>query len=209
MRYLFVILICFYIAPVTNAQEAILIGDLTAFRDAGKTWRLAGDVSADLEKPNVLSFTKGHKILVNLPDKKNKGEDLFTTQEFGDIDLDLDFMMARGSNSGIYLHGRYEIQLEDSWTVVNPASGKNGGIYERWDEQRPDGQKGYEGHPPRLNASRAPGLWQHLTISFQAPRFDASGRKIQNAKVLNVTLNGAVIHEDVGLSGPTRGGAGD
>ncbi|MGC1244476.1 MAG: DUF1080 domain-containing protein [Chryseosolibacter sp.] len=209
MRYLFTLLICSYIAPVTNAQEIVPIDGLAAFKDAGETWKLAGGVSADLAKPNVLYVREGQKILVNRPDEKNKGQDLFTNREFGDMDLELDFLMAKGSNSGIYLHGRYEIQLEDSWTVRSPSSGKNGGIYERWDEQRPAGQKGYEGHPPRLNASRAPGLWQHLKISFQAPRFDGTGKKIQPAKILQVTLNGVLIHEDVELSGPTRGGMGE
>jgi hypothetical protein len=90
-------------------------------------------------------------------------------------------MMAKGSNSGIYLQGRYEVQLLDSWNVVNVKAGDNGGIYERWNDDKPEGQKGYEGHAPRQNASRAPGLWQHIKISFQAPRFNATGQKTENA----------------------------
>jgi hypothetical protein len=80
--------------------------------------------------------------------------------------------MATESNSGIYLQGRYEIQLLDTWGATAIRSGSNGGIYERWNESRPNGQKGYMGYAPRQNASRAPGLWQKLKISFQAPRFD-------------------------------------
>jgi hypothetical protein len=116
-------------------------------------------------------------------------------------------MMAKGSNSGIYLQGRYEVQLLDSWGVKNAASGDNGGIYERWDESRGKGKEGYGGYSPRQNASRAPGLWQHLKISFQAPRFNARGQKIANARMLRVVLNGVTIHENVQLLGPTRGGA--
>jgi hypothetical protein len=44
-----------------------------------------------------------------------------------------------------------------------------------------------------------------MRISFQAPRFDAAGKKTENAKFLRVELNGVLIHEDVELSGPTRG----
>ena len=149
--------------------------------------------------------TKGTGILVNLPDKKNHGADLYTNFEHGDLDMELDYMMAKGSNSGIYLQGRYELQLEDSWGVKPPTFGNNGGIYQRWDESKPEAERGYEGYAPRQNAGRAPGLWQHLKVSFQAPRFDASGKKIQNAKIIRAELNGVVIHEDLELLGPTRG----
>src|SRR3990170_6408673 len=104
----------------------------------------------------------------------------------------------------IYLQGRYEVQLMDSWRMSNPKFDANGGIYERWDESKPEGQKGFEGHAPRQNVSRAPGLWQHLKISFRAPRFDANGKKIENAKFLLVELNNILVHENVELSGPTR-----
>ena len=209
MRYWSAFLICFYFSVVTYGQKVTLVKDLTAFKEPGKSWRMAGGVTADLEKPNVFEVTAGTGIIVNQPDKRNKGADLFTTTEYGDMDLELDFMMAKGSNSGIYLHGRYELQLMDSWTLKVPGAGTNGGIYERWDESRPDGEKGYEGYAPRQNASRAPGLWQKLKISFQAPQFDAAGKKISPAKMLKVELNGVIIHEDVELSGLTRGGIGE
>ena len=187
------------------AQTTLPLDDLSAFRDPGKSWQIAGDVNADLQAKGVLNTEKGTGVLVNLPDKKKPGKDLFTQLQHGDADLELDYMMAKGSNSGIYLQGRYEIQLLDSWGATNPKAGDNGGIYERWNESKPEGQKGYEGHAPRQNVSRAPGLWQHLKISFQAPRFDAQGKKTEHAKILYVQLNGVTIHEDVELSGPTRG----
>jgi len=209
MRYFFAIVVCMYITLSADAQKTVYLKDLSAFKDAGRTWTMAGRVSADLEKPNVLQVKDGTDILVNAPDKKNKGIDLFTREEFGDMDVELDLMMAKNSNSGVYIHGRYEVQLMDSWDLKTPTAGSNGGIYQRWDEKRPEGHKGYEGFPARQNASKAPGLWQNLKISFQAPRFDAGGRKIKNAKMLKVELNGVLIHEDVELTGPTRGGAGE
>jgi hypothetical protein len=106
---------------------------------------------------------------------------IFSALEHGDMVLSLDFLVPKGSNSGIYLQGRYEVQLFDSWGKEIPLSSDCGAIYERWDESRPEGKKGYEGHPPLANASLAPNLWQHLDITFQAPRFDASGKKIQPA----------------------------
>jgi len=189
----------------TSQAGTMPLTNLSAFKNPSKTWQIAGDVSADLGKDNNLSTAKGTGVLVNLPDKKNHGEDLYTTAEHGDAELELDYMMAKGSNSGIYLQGRYELQLLDSWNVKNPKAGDNGGIYERWDESKPEGQKGYGGLAPRQNASRAPGLWQHLKVSFQAPKFDGSGKKIQNARMVRVELNGVTIHENVELLGPTRG----
>lgn len=209
MRFLLVVGLCCFLVQAIRAQTITHLNDLSAFKDPGKTWKIVGGVHADITKPNVLKTTPGSGVILNLPDKKTHGVDLYTREEFGDMDLELDYMMAKGSNSGIYVHGRYEIQLHDSWTVRFPTSGNNGGIYERWDESRPKGQNGFEGHPPRLNASRAPGLWQHMKISFQAPRFDGSGKKIQPAKILRLELNGALIHEDVELTGPTRGAAGE
>lgn len=181
------------------------LNDLSSFTNPGKTWSLGSSVSADLNKPNFLSKTEGTGILINLPDKKNQGSDLFSKFEHGDMDLELDYMLAKGSNSGIYLQGRYELQLEDSWGIKSPTSANNGGMYVRWDDSKPEGHQGYQGYPPRQNASRAPGVWQHIKISFQAPRFDAAGKKISNAKMVKVELNGVLIHENLELLGPTRG----
>lgn len=204
-----------FMACTAMAEEAysqadkLPLNNLSAFQNPGRSWQIAGDVTADLKKDNNLNTTDGTGILVNEPGRRNKGTDLFTNFEHGDMDLELDYMVAKGANSGIYLQGRYELQLEDSWGVNTPTSGNNGGIYERWDEQRPGGQKGFQGYAPRQNASKAPGLWQHLKISFQAPRFNASGQKIENAKILRAELNGVTIHEDLELLGPTRGAMGN
>ena len=65
---------------------------------------------------------------MNRPTKKDNGH-LFTNLEHGDIELELDFMMAKGSNAGVYLQGRYEIQMFDSWGVEHPAFFDCGGIY--------------------------------------------------------------------------------
>jgi hypothetical protein len=55
-----------------------------------------------------------------------------------------------------------------------------------------------------VNASKPPGEWQSFDITFRAPRFDADGKKIENAKFVKVVHNGAVVHENVELTGPTR-----
>ncbi|MEO5888645.1 MAG: DUF1080 domain-containing protein [Ferruginibacter sp.] len=200
------VLIAPYFLP---AQNKVDLSQLTSFKDPAANWHIAGDVRADLNKNELLVLFPGNGILVNQSEPGKHGQDLLFNTFHGDLDLELDYMMAKGSNSGIYLQGRYEVQLFDSWGKITPTSADNGGVYERWNDSKPDGQKGYEGHAPRQNAGRAPGLWQHLKISFQAPRFDATGKKIENAKMMRIELNGIAIQENVELSGPTRGALGN
>nr|MBI1231671.1 DUF1080 domain-containing protein [Cytophagales bacterium] len=188
-----------------TAQTEVPFDQLDYFKNPGKSWSIVGDVTTSLQEKDVLIPSKGTGILANIPGKRQKGEDIYTKDSFGDIDLEVEYLMAKGSNSGIYLQGMYEVQLLDSWGKAQATSGDNGGIYERWDESKPAGQKGYQGYAPRQNTSKAPGLWQKLKVSFQAPRFDASGNKVANARMLRVELNGVLIHENVELLGPTRG----
>lgn len=183
--------------------QQIELDNLEGFEDPGPNWTIVKNVTSDFQDSTGLEVTPGTGVLVN---RMINGEnDLFTRFEHGDIELDIEFLIPKGSNSGIYFQSRYEIQILDSWLVENPRSYDCGAIYERWDESKPEGEKGFEGHAPRQNASLAPGLWQHFHIKFRAPRFDDSGQKIANARFEEVTLNGLTIHENVELSGPTRG----
>jgi hypothetical protein len=125
---------------------------------------------------------------------------LVTAAKHGDIELYLEFMLAKGSNSGVYLHGLYEIQIFDSHgSEEKMKSSDGGGIYHRW-----IGEMGVGGSAPRVNASRRPGEWQSYQAWFQAPRFDASGRKTAPAKFLRVLHNGVLVQQDVECEGPTR-----
>lgn len=203
------VLLCVCCPVAVNAQSngqqnKLPLTDLSGFKSA-KGWQIAGDVLMDPEKTGAVSTVKGTGVLVNVFEAKKKGEDLLTKIQHGDMDLEMDYMMARGSNSGIYLQGLYEVQLADSWGVIDARAGDNGGIYERWDDTRPEGQQGYDGLAPRQNVTRAPGVWQHIKIAFQAPKFDGAGKKTENARILLVELNGIKIQENVELSGPTRG----
>jgi hypothetical protein len=181
------------------------LNDLSAFRPTSANWRVAGGVTVDRTRALALQGEAGTGVVVNAPTDAAKGH-LLTVMEHGDIDLSLDVMLPKGSNSGIYLMGRYEVQLFDSWGVTSPTFADMGGIYQRWDEKRGTGNEGFEGTAPRLNASRAPGLWQHIDISFRAPRFDGK-RKIANARFVKVVLNGVVVQENVEVTGPTRAAA--
>lgn len=187
------------------AQETVELNSLSKFKPNSGTWHEAGWAMADIDEPNLIEFEKGSNLLVNQPTKKNNGQDLISIEEFGDIDLEMEIMVAPKSNSGVYLMGQYEVQILDSWGKTVARAGDMGGIYERWDDSKPEGEKGYQGYAPRQNVSRAPGIWQKLKVSFQAPKFNESGEKIENAKFLSVYLNGVLIHENLEVFGPTRG----
>ncbi|RWY53825.1 3-keto-disaccharide hydrolase [Mucilaginibacter gilvus] len=188
--------------------QRIDLKDLSAFKNPGGSWSVVGNVFADLNGENVLKTTKGDGVLVNQSTAKKAGSDLYTVNEYGDVAVELDYLTSKGANSGIYLQGNYEIQIDDAWGLRKATSHNNGGIYQRWDDSKPEAEKGYGGIAPRQNASKAPGLWQHIKIIFQAPKFDAAGKKISNAKILSIDLNGVTIHENVELFGATRGAAG-
>jgi len=191
------------VSSIITAQTKLDLSNLNDFNNPTANWRIGGTVHADINKSHQLSYTPGNGILLNLPDEAAH-KDLYTNFKHGDMDIELDCMMAKESNSGIYLQGRYELQLLDSWGVIHPRSSDMGGIYERNDGSRPEGLRVFEGRAPRQNVSKAPGLWQHYKISFQAPRF-VNGVKTENAKLLKVELNGVVIHENLELTGPTAG----
>lgn len=207
------------------AQTQLSLENLDDFKPQAGNWQIVGDVSMNrnvdvhhkpapeeskkkkkkkkgaVEAPKAVDFTSGTGILLNINDGQKK-DHIITNFEHGDIELELDVMLPKGSNSGIYLQGRYELQLFDSWGSKNPKYSDIGGIYRNW-EKEPG--KILVGIPPASNASKAPGLWQNLKLHFQAPVFDRSGNKIKNARFVYVELNGVRIHTNVDVALPTGG----
>ncbi|MEM6764608.1 MAG: family 16 glycoside hydrolase [Bacteroidota bacterium] len=151
--------------------------------------------------PKAVRFQQGTGILLNMNTEEIK-DHLITSWEHGDIELSLEVMIPRGSNSGIYLQGRYEVQLLDSWGVKNPKFSDIGGIYRNW-EETPGNI--FRGKAPASNPAKAPGLWQKIHLLFRAPTFDEAGNKITNAKFDFVDLNGVRIHNNVEVPLPTGG----
>jgi hypothetical protein len=136
-------------------------------------------------------------VILNGP--AGKTQDLVTDAKFGDIELYIEWMVPKGSNSGVYLQGLYEVQVFDSFGKAEVNYSDAGGIYHRWINE-----KGVGGSSPKVNASRPPGEWQWYRIWFRAPRFDASGKKTENAKFLKVMFNGQLVQENVEVDGGTR-----
>ena len=137
-------------------------------------------------------------VMLNGP--TGRTANLCTERTFGDVELYLEFMLAKGSNSGVYLQGLYEIQIFDSWGSTDaPKTSDGGAIYHRWINEQ-----GVGGAAPLVNASRRPGEWQSYQAWFRAPRFDAGGKKLEPARFQRVLFNGLLVHKDVDIEGPTR-----
>lgn len=112
--------------------------------------------------------------------------DIITRRKFEDCQLHVEFWLplmadktgqAR-ANSGVYLQGRYEVQVLDSYGLESKDN-DCGGIYKV--------------APPMRNACKKPEFWQSYDILFRAPRTNAAGQTVQKGRV-TVLHNNAVIH---------------
>lgn len=163
----------------------------------GNTWQSVANVAVDPAQPEQLKAIPGVGAMLNSPTGKTC--DIYSVQEFGDCLAHIEFAVPKGSNSGVYFQGAYEIQVFDSYGKDKVDFSDCGGIYARWINE-----KNVDGHAPRVNVSKKPGEWQSFDALFRAPRFDASGKKIGNARFVWVKHNGTLVHENVDLPGPTR-----
>jgi hypothetical protein len=118
-----------------------------------------------------------------------------TQEHFGDVHLHIEWAapaevkgdsQGRG-NSGVFLMGKYEIQVLDSYDNPTYADGHTAAIY---------GQ-----YPPLVNAARGPGEWQTYDIFFLAPRFEE--RELVSPAYATVIHNGILVHHHQALMGPT------
>jgi hypothetical protein len=120
-----------------------------------------------------------------------------STAVFGDQQVHLEFRtpdnaadavepQQRG-NSGVYLQGRYEIQVLNSHSSDTYPDGTVGAIY---------GQT-----PPLVNAARPPNVWQCYDITFRAPRFD--GAYLTEPARITAYLNGVLVQHDTVIQGST------
>ncbi len=171
-----------------------------AWRKPTAGWHVGGGVGMDPANAKRLVGKPGSGVLYNGP--TGRAPNLLSKQAFGDVEVHVEFLIPKGSNSGLKFEGLYEIQIFDSWGVKRPKATDCGGIYPRA-ELGPPYHHIDEGIPPRVNAARPAGEWQTLDATFHAPRFDAGGRKLANARVVRAVLNGQLIHENVELKTPT------
>ena len=166
-------------APIAAPSDAtVLVGageDLSAWLGAD------GSKASWAMKNGVLETGKGM---------------IHTKAEFTDFQLHVEFAtpsvvkgdsQGRG-NSGVFLLGKFEIQVLDSFNNPTYSDGQASAMY---------GQ-----YPPLVNASRKPGEWQAYDIVFTAPRFARAGT-LDKAAIVTVFHNGIVVHNATPFWGPT------
>jgi hypothetical protein len=136
-------------------------------------------------------------IIDNAVEVTPKGGDIVTKDGFEDCTLHVEFrtpVPAEGDkgqhrgNSGIFLQGRYEIQVLESFGLV-PTKGDCGSVYSLI--------------PPSKNMALPPEQWQSYDMTFRAPRYDADGKKTENAR-LTLIWNGENVQDNVEIPSPTR-----
>ncbi len=123
------------------------------------------------------------------------GGDTRTRRKFGDFRMHAEFRIpfepnARGQNrgnSGLYIQDLYELQVLDSYGL-SIAANECGAIYTQV--------------APKENACFPPKSWQTYDITFRAPRFDETGKKLKNATI-TVLQNGVKVQDETSISGPT------
>lgn len=128
-------------------------------------------------KPQYPDRKNGWRVREGVLVNAEPGNNLITETKFDDFQLHAEFRYPAGSNSGIFLRGRYEVQVEDSFGE-EADSHRMGGIY------------GFL--TPSLNASKSAGEWQSIDITLV-------GRRV------TVVLNGQRIHDQQSIPGVTGG----
>ena len=157
---------------------------------------LFGTLTCGEEKSLFVSTTGGaidwpveDGALVATPNGR-RSNNLVSRYHFRDAELHIEFMLpAEGDgNSGVYVHGEYELQILNSSERRILGDGDMGAIY------------GIA--PPLVNAARGPGVWQAYDIKFCAPRRDAAG-KIVESGTISAWLNGQRIHDQMSVGSKT------
>ncbi len=125
------------------------------------------------------------------------GKGMITTkEEFGDAQLHIEWSAptpAKGSgqgrgNSGVFLMGRYELQVLDSFENDTYFDGQAGAIYKQT--------------PPMVNVMRAPGEWNVYDVFWTCPRFNEDG-SLKSPAYITATHNGVLILNHFELKGDT------
>jgi len=179
----------FRLSPTLGAKppaKAIVLFNGKNFNE----WKRAGN------KPSRVQW----KLVDRAMEVKPGTGSIITKKGFADIRLHLEFRTpfmpkARGQgrgNSGVYLQGRYEVQVLDSYGLEGRAN-ECGGIYGVG--------------PPLVNMCAPPMQWQTYDITYRVPRFDSTGKRIQEAR-MTVIHNGVKIQDNRKVSKATTAAPG-
>src|SRR5262245_46041431 len=129
----FLVLTAFPLSAADDAPWTELVGEKAGDVWKGRLqgWLRADSVAIDEKNPKRLVTKPGKKIMVN--GKSGREPDLITKESFGDLELEMEFLIPKGSNSGVKFHALYEIQICDSHGKKDSelTGDSCGGVYPR------------------------------------------------------------------------------
>lgn len=162
--------------PVAPPKDAIVLFDgekANLFLS-----RTGGDVSWPIEDGALVSSRGGGNT-----------NHIVSRLHFRDADIHVEFMLPeKGSgNSGVYIHGNYELQIQNSYGKEKIGNGDMGAVY------------GFS--KPLVNACRKPGEWQVYDIRYRAPRRDETGKIVEQGSI-TAWLNGKKVQENMRFGEP-------
>jgi len=132
----------------------------------------------------------GWKVVDGILTNAQPGVDLITDRTLTDCELHIEFRVPQGGNSGVYLQGRYEVQVADTAGAQDLNTGMGGAVYSQI--------------APTTNAAKPAGEWQTYDLTFIAPRCDRDGKVTENARI-TVVYNGEKVVDNGEITGPTGG----
>ena len=169
---------------VSPATPGVAPSDATALTPDMWVHKDGSTIKWNLEESGVMTVVKG-------------AGPIFTKEKFGDCQLHIEWRapkevvgegQGRG-NSGVFLQGRYEVQVLDSYLNRTYSNGQAGSIYKQ--------------AIPLVNAMSPPGEWNTYDIIFKAPVFNDAGMKVASGYV-TVIHNGVLIQNHTEIKGSTQ-----
>lgn len=171
--------------PAERALEEEGDGWLTTtWGDPFENWEAIGwelcSATMSTSDPSKFEINVGNSALVNFFPQSSHFK---SKDSYGDVQFRFSFMLPKGGDSGLYFMSRYELQIADGAHCGEVVGVKN----------------------PRREAYRGPGEWHIMRGRFFAPRFDASGKKIRNARFEDISIDSVVVIKSAECEGVTGG----
>ncbi len=181
--------------PIPGAKVAKVGGRDAIVNKAGEEVQGAKAVQETAANPFGWVVTNGELVCA----KPHGGNDLLTEKTFTDFELYIEFQAT--SNSGVYLQGRYEIQVDNSYGAKPKLVEKDGKKVESLDTHQCGAI--YGRIAPSKNMAKKPTEWQSFQVTFRGARGD-QGKVAQKARV-TLVWNGEKVIDDAEIDGPTGG----
>ncbi len=178
---------------IVGAKKGKVDGRSVIVNKSGE--EIKGAKAVQETRPNTMGWTvKAGELFC---DKPHGGNDILTDQKFTDFELHIEFQAT--SNSGVYLQGRYEIQVDNSYGRKPKVVEKDGKKIETLDTHQCGAIYGLIA--PSKNMAKKPTDWQSFDVTFHGAR-GTKGKVTEKARV-TLIWNGERVIDNAEIAGPT------